>query len=300
MILLIFIFWFLAIIFGVLTFIPTYEEVTIAKRLEKLKKVIEKPPPFSKILKVFIPVGEVFATFILKYMPVDYIDNLKKKLEMAGKGDMSIKALFIEKIVGAFVFFLTSFFISFFILSISFSFSLFLSFLFFIIGFFMKDFGLGSEIKKRHYLIQRDLGDFLDQLNTCVQAGLGFNAALQYIVEQMAPSPIKEEFSIMLSELRLGKKRVEALRDLAQRTGHPDLSFVAITIAHSEEIGAPLTQTLRAVAEEVRIKRWDQAEEKAAKTPVYIVFPTILIILPTLFIILFAPFILYYFLGGGR
>lgn len=300
MIILIFIFWFLGIMFAVLAFIPTHEEIAIAKRLERLKIKRERIISLPRISKIFLPFAEIIANFLLKYFPKEYIENLNKKIEMAGEKGKTVKDVFVEKLITAIVFSLLSLLLLLSIFSASLSFSLFLSFLFFLVGFFTKDFGLASQIKKRHYLIERDLGDFLDQLNTCVQAGLGFNAALQYVIEQSPPSPIREEFSILLSELRLGKKRIDALRSLAQRTGHPDLSLVAITIAHGEEVGAPITQTLKSVAEEVRTKRWDKIEEKAAKTPVYMVFPTIFIILPTLFIILFAPFILYYFFGGGK
>jgi len=299
MILIIFILAFASIYYFVLAFLPSPEEVAISSRLERLRRRRERIEFASRITALLAPFVEVFVKFLKRFIPEDYIENLKRKMEMAGERGKSVDAILTEKVVSAIVFFFISFIVISILFSTTLSFQFVLSLVFSFIGFFFKDFSLTSEIKKRHYAIQRDLGDVLDQLNTAVQAGLGFNAALQYVTEAMHPCPLKEELSLMLSELRLGKKRTEALRDLADRTQHPDLTLVAITIAHGEELGAPITQTLSSLAEEVRRKRWDQAEEKAAKTPVLIVIPTILLILPTIFIVIFGPFVLYYLFGGG-
>ncbi len=298
-ILLVFILSFVAVYYLVLAFLPSPEEVAISSRLERLRRRRARIEFASKIVSALAPLFEFVVKGIKRFIPEDYLKTLEMKMEMAGERGKSIDAVLTEKVVSGFVLFMISFLILTIIFSAPFSFSLVLSLVFLFIGFFFKDINLSGEIKKRHYLIQKDLGDALDQLNTAVQADLGFNAALQYVTESMHPCPLKEEFSLMLSELRLGKKRSQALRDLAERTQHPDLTLVAITIAHGEELGAPITQTLATLAEEVRLKRWDQAEEKAAKTPVLIVIPTILLILPTIFIILFGPFVLYLLYGGG-
>jgi len=299
MILIIFILAFVAIYYLVLAILPTPEEVAISSRLERLRRRRERIEFASKIIAYLAPFIEVFVGFLKRFIPEDYIEGLRRKMEVAGERGKSVDAVLTEKVISAFVFFFASFIVISILFQTPFSFRLVLSLIFSFIGFFFKDFSLTRDIKKRHYEIQRDLGDALDQLSTAVQAGLGFNAAIQYVTEAMHPCPLKEEFSLMLSELRLGKKRTEALRDLADRTQHPDLTLVAITIAHGEELGAPITQTLSSLAEEVRRKRWDQAEERAAKTPVMIVIPTILLILPTIFIIIFGPFVLYYLFGGG-
>ncbi len=299
MILIIFILVFAGIYYLVLAFLPSPEEVALSSRLERLRRRRERVEFASKIINFFVPIFEKVAKFIKGFIPEDYIKGLERKMEMAGERGKSVDVVLTEKIVSAAVFFFSSFVVILILFSPSFSFLIILSLIFSIIGFFFKDFSLHGEIRKRHYAIQRDLGDALDQLTTAVLAGLGFNAAIQYVTEAMHPCPLKEEFSLMLSELRLGKKRTEALRDLADRTQHPDLTLFAITIAHGEELGAPITQTLSSLADEVRRKRWDQAEERAAKSPVLIVIPTILLILPTIFIIIFGPFVLYYLFGGG-
>ncbi|MEN3044691.1 MAG: type II secretion system F family protein [Candidatus Hydrothermales bacterium] len=298
MILLIFILSFIAVYFLVLSFIPSPEEVALSSRLERLRRRRVRIEFASKIIAFFAPTAEILVKLLKRYLPEDYLKALEMKMEMAGERGKPVEAVLMEKLISGIVFFFFSMVLVSIIFNPPFSFTFVLSIVIFFIGFFYKDFSLNQEIRKRHYLIQKDLGDALDQLNTAVQAGLGFNAAFQYVTEAMHPCPLKEEFALMLSELRLGKKRTEALRALADRTQHPDLTLVAITIAHGEELGAPITQTLASLADEVRRKRWDQAEERAAKTPVYIVIPTILLILPTIFIIIFGPFVLYYLYGG--
>lgn len=299
MILLIFILSFIAFYYLVLSFIPSPEEVALTSRLERLRRRRVRIEIASKIIAYLAPFVEIIVKILKRYLPEDYLHSLERQMEMAGERGKPVEAVLMEKVISGFVFFIVSIIIMTLIFNTPFSFSFIMGLVVFLGGFFYKDFSLNQEIKKRHYLIQKDLGDALDQLNTAVQAGLGFNAAFQYVTEAMHPCPLREEFALMLSELRLGKKRTDALRALADRTQHPDLTLVAITIAHGEELGAPITQTLASLADEVRRKRWDQAEERAAKTPVLIVIPTILLILPTIFIIIFGPFVLYYLFGGG-
>lgn len=298
MILIIFVFIFLAVFFLVLAFIPTPEEAVLSARLERLRRK-RRIEIASTVIKIFTPIAGIVNTLITRILPQGYISNLERKLIIAGYRQVSVEEVIKEKISSGMAISIMFFIVVFIIFSPPIFILFVWAVIFFVIGFFLKDINLYYEIKNRHASIQKDLADVLDQLTTAVRAGLGFNAALQYVVDSMHPSPLREELSLLLSELRLGRKRTEALLDVADRTEHPDLSLVAITIAHGEEIGAPITDTLSSLAEEIRRKRWDYAEEKAAKAPVLIVIPTILLILPTLFIILFGPIILNYLLRGG-
>jgi tight adherence protein C len=138
------------------------------------------------------------------------------------------------------------------------------------------------------------LPDTLDLMVTCLEAGLGLNAAIARIGEERSglDDALGDEFSQVSLELRSGRSREDALRSLGNRNGVEDLKALAALIIQSERLGASMAKTLRAHADLLRTKRRQRAEEQARKLPIKMLFPLALFILPALFIVVGGPAIL--------
>ncbi|GLZ30136.1 hypothetical protein Lesp02_23260 [Lentzea sp. NBRC 105346] len=155
-------------------------------------------------------------------------------------------------------------------------------------GFFVPDLLLYNAATKRQAEIAKGLADVLDMLTVCVEAGLGFDAAVSQVARNTS-GPLAEEFARMLQEMQLGKSRVEALRALAARTTVNEVHTFASSLVQASELGIPTARVLREQAGEMRVKRRQTAEEKAQKVPVKILFPLLMCIFPALFIIIIGP-----------
>ncbi|TWP52715.1 type II secretion system F family protein [Lentzea tibetensis] len=155
-------------------------------------------------------------------------------------------------------------------------------------GFFLPDLLLHNAASKRQALIAKDLADVLDMLTVCVEAGLGFDAAVSQVAHNTS-GPLSVEFSRMLQDMRLGKSRVDALRALSGRTTLNEVRAFASSLVQASELGIPTARVLREQAGEMRVKRRQAAEEKAQKIPVKILFPLLMCIFPALFIIVIGP-----------
>lgn len=148
-----------------------------------------------------------------------------------------------------------------------------------------------AKLVGRKRSIENGFPDALDMLVVCVEAGLGMDAALVRVGGQIetAHPVLAEQFSIVALELRAGKSREEALRNLATRTGVADVSNFVTLLIQSEALGADLSQTLKVQADEMRNKRMMRAEETAAKLPVKLTLPLVLCILPAMFAVVLGP-----------
>ena len=157
---------------------------------------------------------------------------------------------------------------------------------------------LHDRIRQRHFAITRALPWDLDLLTLSVEAGLDFAAALGKVVEKGRKGPLREELSIVLKELRLGKTREEALRNLARRVELPALTSFAGALIQADRMGTPLGKVLRILSTQMRVERTQRAEKLANQAPVKLLLPLIGFIFPTIFIMLFGP-IAYQVLFGG-
>ena len=163
-----------------------------------------------------------------------------------------------------------------------------------IIGFFLPDGLLDRRIRHRQLLITEGFPDAMDMLMVCVEAGMGLDAAMQRVGEEISYShpQLGEEFTVLSLELRAGKGRTEAFRAFADRTGVDIVrSFVSLLI-QAEKYGTSVALTLREYSDEMRTMRIQMAQEKAAKLPVKLVFPVIFFIFPAIFMVVFAPAVL--------
>jgi len=157
-----------------------------------------------------------------------------------------------------------------------------------LIGFFVPDVLLYNSGSKRQAKIQTALPDALDMLTVCVEAGLGFDAALVQVARNTT-GPLAGEFARALQEMQLGASRTQALRAMTARTTVPELRVFVSALTQATELGIAVAHVLREQAREMRLKRRQRAEEKAQKVPVKIVFPLVLCLFPPLFVVLLAP-----------
>ncbi len=160
-----------------------------------------------------------------------------------------------------------------------------------LIGFYMPFYMIGSRAKQRQNAIIKSLPDAFDLITTCVEAGLGLDAALSRVAEKVE-GPFANELSRALRDIALGKSRRDALKELGERTGVPDLIQFTNAVIQAEAMGSSVGQVLRVQADQLRIRRRQRAEEAAYKAPVKMLFPLVLCIFPTLFIVILGPAII--------
>ena len=166
------------------------------------------------------------------------------------------------------------------------------------LGYMLPEFWLGGKAKKRSFSMVLQLPDALDLLTISVEAGLGFDAALAKVVEKME-GPLVNEFRQALAEIRMGRTRRDALRDVVARADAQPISNFIGAIIQAEQLGVPIAKVLQIQSQQLRIERRQRAEELAAKAPVKMLFPMVGCIFPTIFIVILGPAIITVMTGPG-
>ena len=159
------------------------------------------------------------------------------------------------------------------------------------LGFMFPEIWLSRRIKKRQKSILMAVPDTLDLLTISVKAGLSFDGGLAKVVEKTT-GPLADEFRRSLAEIRVGKVRRDALRDIVGRTEVPALSNFIAAIVQAEQLGVPIAKVLQVQSEQLRIERRQRAEELAAKAPIKMLFPLVGCIFPSMFIVILGPAII--------
>lgn len=160
--------------------------------------------------------------------------------------------------------------------------------LFVVGGFMLPDLVLRQLGDRRQEAIQLQLPDTLDQMTVCVEAGLGFEAAMAR-AGRAGRGPLADELVRTLQEMQVGVARSVALKSLAARTEVQELRRFVLALVQAEQYGLPMAEVLRTQAADLRVRRRQRAEERAMKIPVKVLFPLMICILPTLFIVLIGP-----------
>ncbi len=163
-----------------------------------------------------------------------------------------------------------------------------ISALFMALGYFLPDLWLSSKVSARQKAVFRGLPDALDLLTICVEAGLGFDAAMRK-VNQKWEDELALEFGRVIQEIGLGKLRREALRDMADRLDVAEFTSFVAAVIQSEQLGVSMAKVLRIQSDQMRVRRRQMAEEEAHRAPIKMIFPIALLIFPSIMLILLGP-----------
>ncbi|MCC7448362.1 MAG: type II secretion system F family protein, partial [Anaerolineae bacterium] len=229
---------------------------------------------------------------VTKFTPEQQIESTRKQLELAGKAQTTdARTFFGTRIMltallggGAFILF---FFVSkqtpinAILLTVGGA----------ALGYFLPALQLRGQISRRQNNIVKALPDALDLLTICVEAGLGFDAAMGKVYEKW-DNELSQAFGRVLQEIQLGKMRRESLRDMATRMEVPDVTSFTAAIIQADQLGVSIAKILRIQADQMRVKRRQRAQEKAQQAPVKMLIPMVFLIFPSIWIVLLGPAII--------
>jgi tight adherence protein C len=160
-----------------------------------------------------------------------------------------------------------------------------------LLGYWVPNIVLANAVQRRQAEIRSALADSIDLLTICVEAGLGFDAALAHVSKNTS-GPLADEFYRTLQEVQLGRSRNEAMRNLADRSNVPELRAFVLAMVQADIFGVSVANVLRVQARDMRVKRRQLAEERAMKVPIKVLFPVLFCIFPALFVVILGPAIM--------
>jgi tight adherence protein C len=236
------------------------------------------------------PVMEGLTGLGRRFTPVGYIDKVRQKFVHMGQNDPAAVDRFLAlragTVFGAFLVFVFVFVIN--ITPFSGKMQFAVGGLLMAVLLIGPDSVINRKVEDRQKQIQRSLPDVLDLLTISVEAGLGFEQALDRVIHAV-PGPLTEEFSRMLGETRAGASRSDAMRAMDDRCNTPELRSFVLAIIQADTFGVSIGRVLRGQAEEMRIKRRQMAQERAQKAPVKMLIPMVFCIFPALFLVILGP-----------
>ena len=248
---------------------------------------IELSQPFSE--RVIIPIVRRLGEFSARFTPQKAIQDTARRLELAGNPWPIDAATFLAiRFILAVV--LAGFLIA--VVLISPPSNPSDNFMYIggaaFAGFFLPHLMLSSKITRRQNEIRKAMPDALDLLTICVEAGLGFDAAMSK-VSQKWENQLSLAFARTIREVQLGKVRRDALKDMSDRLGIPEMTSFVAAIIQSEQLGVSMAKVLRIQSDQMRVKRRQRAEEEAHKAPIKMIIPMALLIFPSIMIIILTP-----------
>ena len=248
---------------------------------------IELSQPFSE--RVIVPVVRRIGEFSARFTPQKAIQDTARKLELAGNPWPIDAATFLAiRFILAVV--LAGFLIA--VVLISPPSNPSDNFMYIggaaFAGFYLPHLMLTSRITRRQKEIRKAMPDALDLLTICVEAGLVFDAAMSKVSEKWE-NELSLAFARVIREVQLGKVRREALKDMSDRLGIPEMTSFVAAIIQSELLGVSMAKVLRIQSDQMRVKRRQRAEEEAHKAPVKMIIPMALLIFPSIMIIILTP-----------
>jgi tight adherence protein C len=249
---------------------------------------LELSQPFSQ--RVLIPILRSIGEFSTRFTPQKVLEETNLKMELAGNPVRVDASTFLASrfvIAGLFGGFLILIFI---ISPRSWGLgtTILVVLLFTILGFSFPQLWLQSKINTRQKEIRKAMPDALDLLTICVEAGLGFDAAMAKVSEKWE-NQLSVGFARAIREVQLGKTRREALRVMADRMGIPEMTSFVAAVIQSESLGVSMAKVLRIQSDQMRMKRRQYAEEEAHKAPIKMLIPMAGLIFPSIMIILMIP-----------
>jgi tight adherence protein C len=261
---------------------------------------LELSQPFSE--RIIVPILRAIGEFSTRFTPQKVLEETNLKMELAGNPVRMDAATFLAS-----RFIVAALFGGFLILIFSISpptwslgTRILVVLLFIILGFAFPQLWLQSKINSRQTEIRKAMPDALDLLTICVEAGLGFDAAMSKVSEKWE-NHLSVGFARAIREVQLGKTRREALRVMAERMGIPEMTSFVAAVIQSEMLGVSMAKVLRIQSDQMRMKRRQRAEEAAHQAPIKMLVPMALLIFPSIMIILMVPavFQIMGVFGGG-
>ena len=238
--------------------------------------------------RAFAPVLNGLTSLGQRFTPVGYLDTVRRNMVSAGMADQqSFDRFLAVRVVTVVLAPIAAYFV-FVNAPVSGLGRLVLTALVLMVFLLGPDAILNRRKEERQYLIRSRLPDVMDLLVISVEAGLGFEQALDRTVAAV-PGPLTEEFSRMLGEVRAGSSRADALRALDERTNVPEIRSFVLAILQADTFGVSIGRVLRAQADEMRVKRRQLAQERAQKAPVKMLIPMVFCIFPSLFVVVLGP-----------
>lgn len=249
---------------------------------------IEMSQPFTE--RVVYPTARKLGEFAIKFTPQNALHSTARKLELAGSPSGLDPTLFLSLQFISFAIFSALFIFVFSIAKVSWPVAARALIILggALVGFFLPQLWLGSTITRRQKRIRKAMPDALDLLTICVEAGLGFDAAMAKVSEKWE-TELSLAFARAIREIQLGKLRKEALRTMADRIGIPEMTSFVAAVIQSEQLGVSMSKVLRIQSDQMRMKRRQYAEEEAHKAPIKMLLPMGLLIFPSLLIVLMTP-----------
>ena len=245
---------------------------------------LELAQPFSE--RVVMPIMRRLGEMSSGFTPQHVVEQTRVRLELAGNpGRIDASTFMVLHFVSAGVFGGLVFLISLFSQTFTLPIKLAIVLGFIILGYFFPDLWVRSKINSRQKEVRRAMPDALDLLTICVEAGLGFDAAMSKVNEKW-DNELSMAFGRVIREIQLGKLRRDALRDMYDRLGLAEMTSFVAAIIQSEMLGVSMARVLRIQSDQMRLKRRQHAEEEAHKAPIKMIFPMGLFIFQALMIVL--------------
>jgi tight adherence protein C len=245
--------------------------------------------PLPPLLKLIWPFIQVIAYFGCSWLPYELLESVEQKLQRTGVSFL----LTAEQFLGLQIFSLIAWpMVIVLVMAVMkydgawYAYYILFGFL---IGFAHPNLWLSDNRKRREGAIIRGMPTYLDFITMCVEAGLNFQGALQQAMEKAPPSPLKNEFAIVLRDLRSGLSRSDSLRRMADRLDIQETTSFVSAVIQAERMGSSLASVMRVQAEQRRNERFQRAEKMAMEAPIKLVGPLILFIFPVTFIVLGFP-----------
>lgn len=269
----------------------------LEERLEQFG-TLERPPSLEEIEmsqpfreRILLPVLRTIAQFVSRFTPRQSMESVQHQLDLAGNpynwGPMEYMG--VRGVV--FVLFAAIAGLLFFGGSLKGTQKFLVTIVSLVAGLVMPMLWLRTKISRRQYSIIKSLPDALDLLTICVEAGLGFDAAMSKVAEKWEDE-LSLAFMRVIQEIQLGKLRREALRDMADRMEVPDMSTFVAAIIQADQLGVSIARVLRIQSDQMRVRRRQRAEEQARAATLKILPPVVFLIFPAILVVLLGPAII--------
>ena len=240
--------------------------------------------------RALVPVADGMIDLGRRFSPAGYVEKVKTKLQLAGfVADEELDRFLVRRVLSVLMI-IPATFVVFFLDILPFSGRMqIMAWLLICAALVLgPDAALNRKVEARQKTVQRALPDVLDLLTISVEAGLGFEQALDRVV-QAVPGPLSDEFTRMLGETRAGSSRRDAMIAMNERLGVPEVKGFVLAILQADEFGISIGRVLRSQADEMRIKRRQLAQDVAQKAPVKMLIPMVFCVFPALFVVVLGP-----------